>query len=207
MNRCGAVEAGARRDGIERRCPGCAGRNRFRGPGCAGRDGFRGGWRARARGGGSRTRALLVFFPTTDTVTDEGHGIELHQGQTLPIDDRAGENGIQRAAKSLGLAVLASKEGPCSRSAVVTYRTLRDFVAMNSGTGCTTDVGAEGVVERDWVSFTEIGRISSPAIRVAPKTDFAFPRSGECDGWEDREQKRDEGYHDGCYLKKFQRMY
>ena len=177
MSRSRAVEAGARRDGIERRCPGCAGRNRFRGPGGARRDGFRGGWRARAWGSGSRTRtrALLIFFPATDTVTDEGHGIELHQGQTLPIDDRAGENGIQRAAKSLGLAVLASKEGPCSRSAVITYRTLRDFVAMNSGTGGTTDVGAEGVVERDGVSFTEIGRISSPAIRVAPKTDFAFP--------------------------------
>lgn len=187
MSRSGAVEAGARRDGIERRCPRGAGRDRVRGPCGAGRDGFRGGWRARARGSGSRTRAFLVFFPTTDTITDEGHGIELHQGQTLPIDVCTGENGIQRGAKSLGFAVLAIKEGPCSHSAVITYWTLQDFVAMNSGTGVTTHVGAEGVVERDRVSFTEIGRISLPAIRVAPETDFAFPRSGECDGREDWE--------------------
>ena len=59
------------------------------------------------------------------------------------------------------------------RRAVGAGWALKDSITVDSGAGGAADVGTEGVVERDRVSFTEIRGVAVAASAVAPKTDFA----------------------------------
>lgn len=62
----------------------------------------------------------------------------------------------------------------CGHVAVGAGGSLKHFVTVDCSTRNSAGIGVQGVIELDRISFPKVCGISAAALRIAPKTDYAF---------------------------------